>query len=76
MINAFNNVRFVELLYCCEQSIPVVNKEITRNLYSWNSFKARNLGKGLFGGTLSQQDFVINESQNANALPPKRLQFS
>jgi hypothetical protein len=51
-------------------------KEITRNLYSWNSFKARNLGKGLFGGTLSQQDFVINESQNANALPPKRLQFS
>jgi hypothetical protein len=29
------------------------------------------------GGTLSQQDdFVINESQNANALPPKRLQFS
>jgi hypothetical protein len=53
MINAFNNnVRFVwnYFIVVNRKVYLFVNKEITRNLYSWNSFKARNLGKGLFNG--------------------------
>jgi hypothetical protein len=53
MINAFNKMYDLCRNYFIVVNRKVylfVNKEITRNLYSWNSFKARNLGKGLFNG--------------------------